>query len=998
MADDINNQEPEGLDAFLSEQDPQGAVAAKGLGQAASALGQQLESGPAISKAPNEGIEPEDSPVDLLAGAAGAKAMSGIAPSVTDAIASGLSHSHFRDIVGNEVGQLGEKVALRAGQQLSNFTKKTGQTMADMSKSVPEYAEKSAENAAKRADALRAKKLGFEQGGYVNPDKTPFMADGGEISNEPEGLNAFLASNSGGDMPTTFAQSSPQEPIGEVPEGLDQFIAPEQKEAKYGTLGQQAIGSAEGAAQGLIGPFAPALETAAGVNPEDIRARAEVNPIGHTLSEAAGLIGPALLTGGASTVGKLTQLGALEAIGKKLGLVAGDTLASKIGVGAAKAAVDNMLISGSDEVSKMILNDPNQSAETALTNVGLSGALGSVLGGALPLAPKLWNETVGDKTGKIISDFRARVQQHVNNPDPVSAMTDELKNYHGAVTSLADEVYGPQGLKSQDIVKSMPEMHEGISNQMSGIYDSMSNKIDKMSKDAYSYPPRLVSKLKSDLDAFTNAITSPDVSPAEQFNAAQNLKQQLQGYSKFDSFTKPTDEAYDFIRDAKSLSHDIRSKLEDTDVWGDAAKRQQTINNAFKEYLPTLKDFEKRFTTKVAGEVEIDPSKVQTYLSQVGNPKAQIKQSMLKNFLDASEKYKKVIDQSHKNLGLESPISDSPMNVTLSSLEEKTLGSKLADAFINKGLSDAGAHAMGAGLGATLAHTAGLHGALGAIIGDTALTPFFKSVLPALAKSVLDKEVSPAGFRAAIEYGVSVAKGDAILAKTASSIFKPEAEVLSEKMIPGDKERSSLLKKLGKIRTNPDLMLNKDNPVQHYLPDNAGAMDQSVGNAITYLDQVRPNQTPAAPLDSKPPMSLMQKQEYNNALDIAEQPLLILDRVKKGTLTAKDLMHASALYPSFMQSMKNKVMESMTDHIAKGGMIPYKTRLGMSMLMGQPIDSTMSQQSIFAAQPIAPVPQPQQAPGKPKRGGGVKSAPALQKLPGAYQTPAQSRGARAQKI
>jgi len=63
------------------------------------------------------------------------------------------------------------------------------------------------------------------------------------------------------------------------------------------------------------------------------------------------------------------------------------------------------------------------------------------------------------------------------------------------------------------------------------------------------------------------------------------------------------------------------------------------------------------------------------------------------------------------------------------------------------------------------------------------------------------------------------------------------------------------------------------------------------------------------------------------------------------------------------------------------------------MFMASPLDSTMTAPSIMAAQakPMQQQMQAQQAPSK-----GVKSAPALQKMPKSYQTSAQSLEARHQ--
>lgn len=804
----------------------------------------------------------------------------------------------------------------------------------------------------------------------------------------------------------------PQQPAGinHTPDFIpdDQFKSDEDlKEEKYGSPLEMAKAGLEGFAQGVAGPLAPMAERALGVNPEDIRGREETNPITHYASEAAGLIGPAFATSGASlaakagmtgvaeaipTLAKMSQLGALDAIQAKLALTAGETLASKVGVTAAKAAIDNVLIASGDEVSKLIKEDPNQSSQTAIANIGLAGVLGGALGGSLGAAGALWESAVGSKTSKLLEDFKGRISEHLENPDPVSAVTDELKAYHGDLRGISDEVYGPSGLKAQDIGKAMPaEMNEKITGQASGIYDTLKSSVDKMIKNQDSYPPRLIKKLQEDMESFGNKLSQENSTPGSVFNAVQDLKQTLQGYSKFDKFVKPVDEAYDFVREAKSLSKDLRVALEDKSVWGKAAERQQAINSAFSDYLPSLKDFEKKFTSEIAGVREIDPGKVNTYMNQLGKPNAELKQEMLKNFLDASEKYKKVIDQTHTNLGLESPIKDSPMNVTLSTLGKKTTGSRLADIFISKGLGDAGGKALGAGIGAGIGHGLGLSKELGAIAGAHALGPFFNSILPAIAKGILEHPTSALGMKSAVEYATAVSKGEALMNKAAINVFNLDKEVLPDHAMPTENDRMKLNKMLKVARTDPEGMMSQVNHVQKYLPDNAMALDQTKGNAVAYLNGLRPDLDKKAPLDSKPVASKVQEGAYQQALNIAQQPLLVLDKIKKGTVTQQDIVHLSSLYPQLYGRIKNKLTDSMVSHLDKGKVIPYKTRIGLSVFMAQPLDSTMTPTSIQAAQVgnmRAPANDQQQA------SPGVKSSPALQKMPGMYQTPSQSREAQ----
>ncbi len=776
----------------------------------------------------------------------------------------------------------------------------------------------------------------------------------------------------------------------------------EDLQEKYGTPGQQAITGLEAAGRGLVGPLAPMAETALGVDPEAIRGRQEASPITSGFGEVAGFVAPALLTGGVSAearlgaeaaaeapsliskAAKLTQVGALDALGEKLGLQGSTTLAGKIGQGAAKAAIDNALLAGSDEASKMIIKDPSTSAETALQHIGLSAAIGAALGSGAGLAGGLWQSKFGDKAGQVAADFQSRMAEHVENPDPQSAITNELTNYYNHITSHADEVYGPQGLKAQDIAKAMPKMNDKIINQATDITNKLEKVESKLASDSN------IGLLSDEINKYKQAITTDK--PEEIFTATEQLKKQLQEWGRYNKDIIPLGERP--FRDAsKSLAYDLRTSLEDPNVWGKAAQRQQSINKAFSEYLPALKDFESKFMTKVGGERVIDPGKIGTYLSGLGKPRAEIKQTMLRNFLDASDKYKKVISDTHTNLGIDTPVIPTPLSATMSTLNEKTLGSKLADYYVSGALTDSASHGLGALIGGGLAHSVGFHNGIGAVLGATHLGSYIKSAIGGIAKSLLDKEANGSALKSAMDFAISTAKGESLVSKASKNLFKLGASKIAT--MPSNSQLQKLDRQLKEVHRNPTSLLESQNKLGHYLPDHSQAMDETVGRVTEYLNSIRPDTDPKAPLDSKPVPSSTQKANYENALRIAENPLLVLDKIKEGKITASDIHSMSIMYPSLYNHLKFKILDDMTNHIAKGNSIDYKTRIGLSLFLAQPLDSTMTPTSIIAAQPkTSSAPPPAQGP-SPKKG--AKSSPALQKMPGMFQTPSQSREAHKSK-
>jgi hypothetical protein len=656
-----------------------------------------------------------------------------------------------------------------------------------------------------------------------------------------------------------------------------------------------------------------------------------------------------------------------------------------------------------DEVSKLISEDPNQSAETAIANIGLSGLIGAGSGAALGAISPLWSKAAGSKAGQFIEDFKNRVDYHLKNPDAVSATADELSNYYNAMKQGSDTVYGGSGIKAQAIQKFLPEMSDKIASQARTVVSDVESALEKLGDDP------LAGKLRNALDEYKAKVAgiSPDstnrfldantrmaglepsqkVGAAEIFDATQDLKQQLQEWGKFHKDLVPLAEK-DFRQSAKELGFKLRSALEDSEVWGKSADVQKTINSAFKEYLPALEDFEKKFTSYVGNDRVIDPGKVNTYLNQLGKPTAELKQEMLKNFLDASEKYKKVIEGTHADLDLKTPFAPSALNHAKASLEEITPGARVADALVKRGLARVAGQGLGAGVGATLGHLYGA-GAIGALVGEHALGPFFSSVLPSIVKPMLEKATSSEGFKAAVDMGVAVAKGESALNKAAKAVFNGTSPAFAQPAFAGERHREKLKKKLDDAQTRPEDLLGVGGQIGHYLPDHGTAIGSTAGRAVQYLNSLKPNEDKLGPLDPPrvPPKSEIAA--YNRALDIAEHPVSVLKDIKDGTLTPQDLTTFATLYPSLHARVSQKLMHEMTDHVARGGVVPYRSRMSLALFMGQPLDATLTPAAIQSAQMhIQPNMQPPSQP-NPARKPSQASMSGLLKTTALLQTGSQ---------
>lgn len=721
------------------------------------------------------------------------------------------------------------------------------------------------------------------------------------------------------------------------------------KKQKYETPGQQAITALEGAGVGSTFGLSTAAEKAFGVTDEDIQARREINPGWHTAGEVGGLAASSLIPGlGEANLLEKAGVGAAKFAG--LGAEGAGAL-SRIGASAINQATQMALLQGGDEVSRMISNDPNQTLGTAVADIGLSGLIGAGGGAALGVVSPLWSAGSG-KVSQFIDDFKSRLQTHLDNPNPAGLLEKEIGEHYNAVRGMADEVYGAQGLKSQEIEKLLPqEMTPKISNQI----QELNNAAEKGLADLADDP--LARNLKKATDRFQKTVTNPEASVADVFDATNTFKQELQEYANYSKL--PGVAERDFINTTKDLAFKARTALEDPAVWGKAAERQQAINGAFKEFLPTLKDFEKKFTSEIGGVKQIDPQKVQTYYNQLGKTSSKMKQEMLGNFLDASEKYQKVIADTHSNLGIPNPYQPTSTTAMRASMDKLTPGAQVADAFVKKGIAHMAGEGVGATIGGSVGHLFGA-GGFGALIGEHMLGPFFSSVLPALAKPILENKGSADGLKAAIDYSLATVRGENMIGRASRNVLKAGAQVLPENRVTvSDKQRTRLDKSLKSLQADSTPLLNVGGSTGHYLPQHAQAIGATAANAVNYLNGLRPATEPQNPLDSKLPPNPVKQAQYNRALDIAQEPLLVMKSIKDGTLQPQDLVHLKNLYPDLYTKLQSQLGQDMVTHLSKGETIPYKTRMGMSMFLGQPLDSTMTPSAIQATQSITPANQNQ---------------------------------------
>jgi hypothetical protein len=252
-------------------------------------------------------------------------------------------------------------------------------------------------------------------------------------------------------------------------------------------------------------------------------------------------------------------------------------------------------------------------------------------------------------------------------------------------------------------------------------------------------------------------------------------------------------------------------------------------------------------------------------------------------------------------------------------------------------------------------------------------------------------------FKAVHDMADHAIRGQGLINGAVKSLFKGAEDVLPEKAIPTDQQKEKLAKFSEVAQNNPQALekFGMGDDASQYMPDHVMGMGMLAGRMSSFLASVKPDTSPPGPLSPPRVPTAAEKAKYDTALTIAQQPLSVLQHVKDGSLTPFHIQALDAMYPSLYKGLKVHAIQSMAEAHTKEVTIPYKTKMGMSLFLGMPLDPSISPANLMANQ-TPPVPQggPQQGPQKPSQAG-LKG---LSKLSSNLQTSSQTREQdRAQK-
>lgn len=878
------------------------------------------------------------------------------------------------------------------------------------------------------------------------------------------------------------AEPNIQMPKNAIP--VDKF---ESQEDAYGTPGQTAIAGLEGVAQGVAGPLAPAAERLLGVSPESIRGRAAQNPIARTIGEGAGLLGGALTGTGEAAV--MSKAGEMAAAAAGLGDIAKTaSYGAKVGSSAVKQAAEMAVMQGSDETAKMVLQDPNASAQTAIANIGLAAALGGAGGAFITGAVSpLWEATAGPQVDK----FLGGLKDHLNGggkllmPEAIDAaqkelgieLTPEMRAGISGDPKAAQMFNELREVQKPEIIQGIENLHRdaseavihslGIGTEDIANYSENQTAHDLMDTFIDEYKEK-IAPTQEKYDVLKESNENASLFNEDKMNHVADLLEK--GRAVFNSPGNPYQDLFnkygERLLEQETIGQTDKLVTEIGNEWAKAIRAgDNNTATALKEIKTSIQNFQEESLNKILEarpngmrpDIVAERQAVRQEYAKIANISREISQQMgLGEFKGAKALMFKLGEKKSPEqiLNALSPKGNADLipfmqkdfprtlekvreNETkklvrpaiLAAKGENSINLKVLNNAVEKGLAGQqeyikfalppGAlekiqaaktltealpdfkssgtagwqqklmkHMPASALSAVSLVTG--HGMIGGYVAGHLAQLLGREAPDAIKLGLLrflasDQPVKAEGFKAMVDFLHASYKGDMQLTKAASNVFKPGFQILSTSQEPNMADLQKLDKLVAKSQTQPSSLIQAQNGhVGHYLPAHQVGLAQTSTQAVQYLQTLKPQPYQPNPLDKPIEPSKLQEARYNRALMIAQQPAIVFQHIKDGTLQSTDLQDLNGMYPQLYSQMSQKLTNAMFDHKTNQEPIPYKTKVGASLFLGQPLDSTMLPSSIQAAQP-----QPKQPPQMPQ-GKTKKGAASLGKSNNQYRTPGQA--------
>lgn len=151
--------------------------------------------------------------------------------------------------------------------------------------------------------------------------------------------------------------------------------------------------------------------------------------------------------------------------------------------------------------------------------------------------------------------------------------------------------------------------------------------------------------------------------------------------------------------------------------------------------------------------------------------------------------------------------------------------------------------------------------------------------------------------------------------------------------------------------TNPEGLLDKlesgSSHVYPHAPSITGNVHRTAATAVSFLSSKVPTPSVQRPLSAKWEPSQAEISKFNRYYDAVEDPVSVIRQVASGTLSIESLDALKTVYPSLYNHMQSELLSALT---SRKGRLSYRTRLGLSMFLGQDLDGSTDSRAVLANQ------------------------------------------------
>lgn len=708
-----------------------------------------------------------------------------------------------------------------------------------------------------------------------------------------------------------------------------QDAAAAQEKAQYGGLAGQAQAAALSAANGLtLGGAGLALDKTGLVSPETQAALNRQNPITSTVSNIAGAVLPAVLSGGESAAAQALQYtpaGLVGAIGKGVsslaaplaegaGSLAGSlapkaisplaeaavSKATQLGLG---SAAEGALYGGGQAIDESVIQNKPLTAEALMANAGKGGLLGLGLGGALGGGAEVLGQgikTGAEKLSSLVGDNGERLETYFTN-----RVLGTSKKDFGIIANNES--------KAENIKDALRAMASGDDLSVGNFADDFSN----ASKKSYG------------LDAIK------DLNPDETLNRANDLK------------SKAGDAINNSLDQVQSLT-DSKDFLKQMDV---ARNDLNSIDFAGKDrlnsYLGKLRD---EFTSidPVTGKTSyIDMSakdlwNVRKQLDDVIYNSKDLTLTGMKadnSFTNALAKGRKAVEERiQEMIETTDPKALADYNAAKKAYAGASDISKLATKQIEKGANNIfGPTAWIAGTGG--AAIGGAPGAVAGLIGRKLLTDYGdKAALVVLSQlekhagslnKVVDESVN--GMMNVSRKGASIS-AIPLTGGNKNESYQQKADKLNNQIQQIDNVKEHLNNSLGSMGAAA--------------PQTAMQLRDKTLNALNFLQSKIPKQPDVNPL-VKYQIPTSEIDTFNRYAQAVNNPQTILQNIKGGHVSPEEIEVLKNVYPEIHQAIKEKAIDTLGQQKKT---LNYQQRIQLQRLLETKADVNLYPSSVKTLQ------------------------------------------------